>query len=79
MKYLAMNSLMLFRLFAGIIMHRFVITTVEVDYVMFGRSIHGIHFLVGALLTLGFSAIVDFVMYFRLKKIDMVESLKSVD
>ena len=66
-------------LFAGIIMHRFVITTVEVDYVMFGRSIHGIHFLVGALLTLGFSAIVDFVMYFRLKKIDMVESLKSVD
>lgn len=66
-------------LFAGIVMHRFVISTVEVDYVMFGRTIHGIHFLVGALLTIGFSAIVDFVMYFRLKKIDMVESLKSVD
>jgi len=31
------------------------------------------------LLTIGFSLFVNFVMYFKLKKIDMVESLKSVE
>ena len=64
---------------AGIVMHRFVIATVEVDYVMFGREISNSHFLIAAGLTVLFSLLVDFVMYFHLKKIDMVESLKSVE
>ena len=34
---------------------------------------------VSAALTLAFSAFVNFVMHFRLRKVDMVESLKSVD
>lgn len=63
----------------GIFMHRFVTTTVEVDMVMFGRTVHAIHFLWSAIVTILFSVFVNFVMYFKLKKINMVESLKSVD
>ena len=63
----------------GIILHRFVITTVEIDLVMFGRNIDPSSFVYSILLAFLFSAFVNFVMYFKLKKIDMVESLKSVE
>lgn len=63
----------------GIILHRFVIVTVEIEEVMFGRNINFISFIYSSLLTIGFSAFVNWVMYFKLKKIDMVESLKSVE
>lgn len=63
----------------GILLHRYVITTVEVDAVMFGRNIKPLSFLYSALFTCGFSAFVNMVMHFKLKKIDMVESLKSVE
>ena len=60
-------------------MQSFVIQTVEVDMVMFGRTIEPLSFVYSALLTLLFAVVVDFVMFPRLRKIDMVESLKSVD
>lgn len=63
----------------GIFMHLFVIQTVEVELVMFGRDIHALSFVWSAALTLAFSLVVNLVMYHKLKKIDMVESLKSVD
>ncbi|MBP1756171.1 MAG: hypothetical protein H6Q59_2569, partial [Firmicutes bacterium] len=63
----------------GIILHRYVITTVEIDLVMFGRNIDPSSFIYSILLTILFSAFVNFVMYFKLKKIDMVESLKSIE
>lgn len=63
----------------GAILHRFVIVTVEVDLCMFGRNINLPSFIYAVLFTVGFSVIVNFVMYFKLKKIDMVESLKSVE
>ena len=63
----------------GILLHRYVITTVEVDAVMFGRNIKPLSFLYSALFTCGFSVFVNMVMHFKLKKIDMVESLKSVE
>ena len=63
----------------GVIMHSFVITTVEVDMVMFGRTIKPMSFLYSFLLTLVFTAIVDLFMYRKLGNISMVESLKSVD
>lgn len=66
-------------LLLGILMHLFVVQTVEIDMMMFGRKIHGLSYLWSALLTIGFSLIVNVVMYFKLKKIDMVESLKSVE
>ncbi len=66
-------------IFIGKFLHAFVITTVEVDACMFGRNINPPSFVYGSLFTIGFSVIVNGVMYFKLKKIDMVESLKSIE
>ena len=63
----------------GKFLHMFTITTVEVDAAMFGREISMQSYLTGALFTIGFSIFVNFIMYFKLKKINMVESLKSVE
>ncbi len=57
----------------------FVITTAEIDEVMFGRSIHAPSYLWAFLITLAFSLIVNLIMTGVLKKISMVESLKSVE
>ncbi len=69
--------------FAGMVLgkflHQFVIVTVEIDSAMFGRNIDFSSFVYGFLITVGFSAFVNGVMYFKLKKINMVESLKSVE
>ena len=66
-------------LFLGIGMEGFVVITAEVDQVMFGREIHALSFVIAFALTMLFSVIVTLAMKFKLKKIDMVESLKSVD
>ena len=63
----------------GKLLHAYVITTVEVELIMFGREIRGLSYLWSALLTFLFSMVVNAIMYFQLKKIDMVESLKSVE
>ena len=63
----------------GILLHRYVITTVEVDAVMFGRNIKPISFVYSGIITFGFSMFVNMVMHFKMKKINMVESLKSVE
>ena len=69
----------IFGIFFGIVLHRFIIVTVEVDVCMFGRNINLLSFVYAVLITFGFSALVNFAMHFKLKKIDMVESLKSVE
>ena len=66
-------------LFLGIAMEGYVVITAEVDQVMFGREIHALSFVIAFALTMLFSVIVTLAMKFKLKKIDMVESLKSVD
>lgn len=63
----------------GIFLHKFVIDTVEIESIMFGREIKNLSFIYSAALTIIFSAFVNFAMYYKLKNIDMVESLKSVD
>ena len=69
----------LFGMVLGKILHQFVIVTVEIESVMFGRNIDVSSFVYGFLLTIAFSCIVNGAMYFKLKKINMVESLKSVE
>lgn len=66
-------------LLLGYLLHIYIIATVELDYIMFGRDILWPSYIYSVVLTMGFSIIVNFVMYFKLKKINMVESLKSVD
>ena len=63
----------------GVILHHYVIITAELDMMMLGRDIKPMSFVYGALLTGIFSMFVNFVLYYKLKKIDMVESLKSVE
>lgn len=63
----------------GNILHRFTIVTVEVNEAMFGRQIHWQSYVYSFLFTVGFSIFVNMVMYFKLKVIDMIESLKSVE
>lgn len=66
-------------IFIGKFLHLFIIQTVEVDACMFGRNIKLMSYVLGTLFTFAFSIIVNVVMYYKLKKIDMVESLKSVE
>lgn len=63
----------------GRFLHYFTITTVEVNMAMFGREVSLFSYAMCALFTIGFSAFVNWIMYFKLKKINMVESLKSVE
>ena len=63
----------------GTVLHHYTITTVEVDLMMFGRTIRPVSYLYSTLITFGFALLVNGAMYFTLKKVDMIESLKSVE
>lgn len=61
----------------GIFLEAFVVQTAEVDQVMFGREIHALSFAIAFALTLVFTVLVMLAMRGKLRRIDMVESLKS--
>ena len=63
----------------GIFLSNYIVSTIEMDIVMFGRSIHGISFIYAAAFTLVFTLLVNVSMYGKLNNISMVESLKSVE
>lgn len=69
----------IFGLILGRLLHIYIMTTVELEDVMFGSYISVKSFVLTYLITFVFSLIVDLVMYPRLSKIKMVESLKSVE
>ena len=66
-------------LFMGKWLHSWLIRTIEVDYLMFGRSVHTRSFVIAAVLTFLFSLSVNFFSFFTIREIDMIESLKSVE
>ena len=63
----------------GIGMESFVVVTAEVDEMMFGRDIHLVSFAIAFVLTIAFSFVVSLAMRPKIRAINMVESLKSVD
>ncbi len=63
----------------GRYMHAWMVTTVEVDIVMFGRTAPPYAYWLAAGLTVAFSVMVNIAAHFKLKKVDMVESLKTVE
>lgn len=69
----------LFGLVLGTYLEGFVVQTAEIDLVMFGRAIHVPSYWFAFGLTLVFSLLVYVAMRPKLKNIDMVESLKSVE
>lgn len=66
-------------LIAGIYLFRYVITTAEVDTMMFGRTIRSYSYIISAGLTMIFTMIVNIGMHFSLRKINMIAALKSVE
>lgn len=68
-----------FGLGIGKFLHQYIMTTVEIKSMMFGRIINIKSYIIAAILTVVLSLIVNFVMYYKLKNVKMIESLKSVD
>ncbi len=68
-----------FGLALGVGLHAFVMAAAEVDMVMFPREMSWVCYVIAAAMTLVFSMLVNLIMYRRLQKVDMVESLKSVE
>lgn len=66
-------------LLLGLVLHRFVIDTMEIDTMMFGREVHVLSFVLSIVFTMLFLIFVNFFMRFKLRNVNMVESLKSVD
>lgn len=65
--------------FVGKLLHTFVLSTAEVDMLMFSPTIHKMSYVYSALLTLFFSFVVMLVMHRKLRKVDMIEALKSTE
>ena len=63
----------------GVFLHSYVIQTAEVDLMMFGRRINPESFLYSTVLTFAFATFVNIVTNRKLRGIDMVEALKSVE
>lgn len=63
----------------GVFLHRFIMVTAEPNEIMFGRTIGVFSYIYAFGITMIFSVLVNWAMYYKLKAIKMVESLKSVD
>ncbi len=66
-------------MFLGKLLHQWLILTVEIDLLMFSREVEPASYLWAILLTTAFSLVVNLAAHFKLKKLDMVESLKTVE
>ena len=64
---------------AGVLLHRFVMAQIRVDLVDFSVKILPKSFLYSILLTFLFNFIVDLFMELKLERINMAESLKSIE
>ncbi len=69
----------IFGLIFGKYLHVFIMNTAETDNIVFLREIRPISYIICVLLTLLFSVIVQMIINKTLKKIDMIDSLKSVE
>lgn len=59
--------------------HRFVMGEIQIDMVSFNVQINAVSYLFSVLLTMGFAWIVNCMMTGKLERINMAESLKSID
>ena len=66
-------------LVAGFFLTNIVVSTVEIEYVRFIHIIKPLSFLYSSIMSFVFTFIINFITHFSLKKIDMIESLKSVE
>ena len=69
----------LFGLLLGYYLAKYVIGTAEVEMLMFGRDIYPISFVISVILTLVFAWFVNAVLLKKIKNINMVEALKTIE
>ena len=65
--------------FMGHWLHIYLVHSTEIDLMMFGRQTAPSAYVYAAILTMLFSVLVNVLAHFKMKKIDMVESLKSAE
>ena len=63
----------------GVLLHRYIMASIEQSGIMFGNYMSNLSYLWAFLITMAFTGLVIFAMNFKLIKIPMVESLKSVE
>ena len=63
----------------GVVLHFFIMRSVETDTMMFGRQIKWYSYIFSIVLTVAFTILVNALMSIKLRKIDMIESLKSTE
>ena len=66
-------------MFFGYVLHQFIIKTVELDVTMFVRTLNIWSYVIAVILTISFTLFINFTMRRVLNKVDMVESLKSIE
>ena len=66
-------------MFFGYILHQFIIKTVELDMTMFVRSLNIWSYIIAVVLTICFTLFINLTMRHVLNKVNMVESLKSIE
>ena len=66
-------------LIGGYFLNFYIIGTCEINMLRFSKIVHPISYLYAILITIAFTIIVNISTYFALKKINMIESLKSVE
>ncbi len=66
-------------LVGGYFLNMFILQTAELDMLMFDKRVELQSYIYGIVITIAFTLIVNIITYFSLKKIDMIESLKSVE
>ncbi len=69
----------IFGLGFGYFLSIYILGTCEINMLRFPRIVHMMSYVYAVLITIAFTIIVNIVTYFALKKIDMIESLKSIE
>jgi len=70
---------MILGLFGGVFLCRYIVRTAEVDLVMFARDIPWYCFVFAAVMTIGFTFLVNFILRRKIRMIDMAGSMKAIE
>lgn len=63
----------------GILLHRFVMQQIQIDMISFDIRVKPISFVLSVIAVLGFTVCVDLIMRKKINRINMAESLKSIE
>jgi len=66
-------------LVCGVFLHGYILQAVEIDMFMFPRLLSPLSFVFSTAIVIVFAMFVDFIMGFKLARIDIIESLKNIE